>query len=182
VGVAIVTVVSLSGVAPAFAQTSAADLQAQITQLLALIQTLQAQLAAQAGGAVAPSYSFTRSLTVGSVGADVKALQQWLNANGYTVAASGAGSVGKETTYFGALTKAAVAKYQAAKGITPAVGYFGPKTRAAVAAAAPVTPVTPSGVTPPVVVVPAARTSRSRSRLTLRQHGPSVPARRSTRR
>ena len=155
VGVAIVTVVSLSGVAPAFAQTSAADLQAQITQLLALIQTLQAQLAAQAGGAVAPSYSFTRSLTVGSVGADVKALQQWLNANGYTVAASGAGSVGKETTYFGALTKAAVAKYQAAKGITPAVGYFGPKTRAAVAAAAPVTPVTPSGVTPPVVIVPA---------------------------
>ncbi|MFH1162084.1 MAG: peptidoglycan-binding domain-containing protein [Candidatus Jorgensenbacteria bacterium] len=154
VSIAIATVVSLSGAAPAFAQTSAADLQAQITQLLALIQTLQAQLTAQGASPVASSYTFTRSLTVGSVGADVKALQQWLNASGYTVSVSGAGSVGSETTTFGPKTKAALAKYQAAKGISPAVGYFGPITRAAVAAAAPVTPVTP-GTTPPIVVVPA---------------------------
>ena len=37
-----------------------------------------------------------------------------------------------ETLFFGALTRAAVAKYQQAKDITPPVGYFGPKTRAAV--------------------------------------------------
>jgi peptidoglycan hydrolase-like protein with peptidoglycan-binding domain len=62
----------------------------------------------------------------------VKALQQYLNAHGYTIAASGTGSIGNETTTFGPLTKAALVKYQKAKGITPAVGYFGPLTRAAV--------------------------------------------------
>jgi len=65
-------------------------------------------------------------------GADVKALQQWLNANGYRVAESGYGSPGNETTKFGGATKAALIKFQKANGITPAVGYFGPKTRAAV--------------------------------------------------
>lgn len=117
---------------PASAQT-AAELQAQIASLLATIQALQAQLNASSGGSTVgtgSSYSFTRDLTLGSTGDDVKVLQQWLNANGYTVAASGAGSAGNESTYFGNATKAAVAKYQAAKGLTPAVGYFGPKTRA----------------------------------------------------
>lgn len=131
------TAVYLFGAAaiPAGAQ-STADLAAQIAALLAQIQTLQAQLAAQSGGgAVASSYSFTRNLTVGSTGADVKALQQWLNANGYTVSASGAGSVGNETQYFGPATRAALAKYQAAVGISPAAGYFGPITRARVSAA-----------------------------------------------
>ena len=75
---------------------------------------------------------FKASLTVGSLGSEVKALQEFLNSHGYTVAVSGAGSPGNETTMFGNLTKAAVIKYQKAKGITPAVGYFGAKTRAAV--------------------------------------------------
>lgn len=73
---------------------------------------------------------FTRDLTVGSTGLDVQALQKYLNANGFPVAKSGAGSPGQETTYFGTLTQKAVAAFQAAKGITPSVGYFGPKTRA----------------------------------------------------
>jgi hypothetical protein len=47
---------------------------------------------------------------------------------------NGHGSVGMETSFFGGLTRAALVKYQKAKGITPAVGYFGPKTRAALAA------------------------------------------------
>ena len=75
---------------------------------------------------------FKANLTVGSLGSEVKALQQFLNSHGYTIANSGAGSPGKETTKFGGLTKAALIKYQKAKGITPAVGYFGSKTRAAV--------------------------------------------------
>ena len=75
---------------------------------------------------------FKSNLTVGSLGSEVKALQEYLNAKGYTVAASGAGSPGNETTRFGGLTKAALIKFQKAKGITPAAGYFGPKTRAAV--------------------------------------------------
>lgn len=75
---------------------------------------------------------FKANLTVGSLGSEVKALQMFLNSHGYTIANSGAGSPGKETTKFGGLTKAALIKYQKAKGITPAVGYFGAKTRAAV--------------------------------------------------
>jgi hypothetical protein len=73
------------------------------------------------------SASFTRDLTIGSTGADVTALQNWLIAKGFSVPAGATG-------YFGAQTKAALAAYQAANGITPASGYFGPITRAKVAA------------------------------------------------
>ncbi len=75
---------------------------------------------------------FKSDLTTGSLGSEVKALQEFLNAKGYTIAANGPGSPGNETERFGSLTKAALIKYQKAKGITPSVGYFGPKTRAAV--------------------------------------------------
>lgn len=75
---------------------------------------------------------FKSNLTVGSLGSEVKALQMFLNSHGYPVASSGPGSAGKETTKFGAATKAALIKFQKAKGITPAVGYFGEKTRKAV--------------------------------------------------
>lgn len=75
---------------------------------------------------------FKADLTTNSLGSEVKALQQFLNAHGYAVAAKGAGSPGNETTKFGPATKAALIKYQKAKGITPAAGYFGAKTRAAV--------------------------------------------------
>src|SRR3989344_738145 len=53
------------------------ELQAQINALLAQITQLQAQLSAQ-GGTPAPSAgacSFTKSLTIGSTGDDVKCLQ-----------------------------------------------------------------------------------------------------------
>ena len=84
------------------------------------------------GAGVSSIGSFMRDLELGVTGADVKTLQVFLNTHGYTIASSGAGSLGNETTMFGSLTRAAVIKYQKAKGITPAVGYFGPKTRAAV--------------------------------------------------
>ena len=83
----------------------------------------------------AACYGWTRALQQGSVGADVQALQVFLNSSASTqVAASGAGSPGMETTSFGPATKAAVIKFQTANGISPAAGYFGPITRAAVAA------------------------------------------------
>lgn len=77
---------------------------------------------------------FTRNLDSGATGNDVKALQMFLNTHGYTIASSGPGSSGNETSTFGSLTKLALVKYQKAKGITPSVGYFGPKTRASVSA------------------------------------------------
>jgi hypothetical protein len=81
---------------------------------------------------VASLYIFARDLELLSTGDDVKELQKFLNAHGYTVALSGPGSVGSETTKFGDATKAALIRYQAVQGITPASGYFGPKTRALV--------------------------------------------------
>ena len=152
-GLAIATVATLSG--PVFAQTTVVDLQAQIAALLAQIQQLQAQLTAQQGGTVTGStYNFTRSLTLGSTGDDVKALQQYLNAQGYAVASSGAGSPGNESSYFGSLTQAALARFQAANGVSPAVGYFGPITRSKIASLGGATTGTTPGTTP-VVTVPA---------------------------
>jgi len=109
----------------ASAQTTA-SLQAQIASLLAEIQTLQGQL--NASGTTTSStgsttYDFTSNLTVGSTGSAVTALQTFLIGQGDLVLAT-------PTQYFGAKTQAALAKFQAANGITPSVGYFGPKTRA----------------------------------------------------
>ncbi|MFA6340671.1 MAG: peptidoglycan-binding domain-containing protein, partial [Candidatus Paceibacterota bacterium] len=70
-------------------------------------------------------YNFATDLTVGSKGADVTALQQVLVSGGYLTMPAGVAY-----GYFGSITKAAVIKYQLAKGIAPAAGYFGPKTRA----------------------------------------------------
>ena len=96
----------------------------------ATINNVQAALTGQpttTGGSSTPStssYTFTKVLTLGSKGADVTALQNFLNAKGYlTVSATG---------YFGSLTKAALAKFQAANSISPAAGYFGPVTMKAV--------------------------------------------------
>ena len=99
-----------------------------------VIANVQASLGGTRGSSAtsAAVQAFKSNLTVGSLGSEVKALQQFLNAHGYVVATSGAGSPGNETTKFGAATRAALVKYQQAKGITPASGYFGVKTRAAV--------------------------------------------------
>jgi peptidoglycan hydrolase-like protein with peptidoglycan-binding domain len=128
-------------VAPAAKAATAEELQAQIA-------TLMAQIAALSGGttATAPAagaYTFTRSLTIGSTGADVTALQNYLISKGFTIAAGATG-------YFGAQTASAVAAWQTANGITPAAGFFGPVSQAkymALMAAAPVTPTTPTGTT-----------------------------------
>lgn len=66
-------------------------------------------------------------LTIGSTGASVVDLQNMLVAEGYLVMPAGV-SMG----YFGSLTQSALASYQAAMGISPAVGYFGPVTRGSI--------------------------------------------------
>lgn len=117
---------SFASFAPAQAQ-STSDLQAQINSLLATIASLQAQLGGSAS--MSASMTFTRDLTIGATGSDVTALQTWLISKGYSIPAGATG-------YFGAQTQAALAAYQAANGITPAAGYFGPITRAKVNASA----------------------------------------------
>ncbi len=127
------TIIVLSGVALVPFGASADHSTAHtIEQLLAQITSLQAQLQALQAGTTAPSTAcnFTRSLTVGVVGDDVKCLQMYLNGAGYSVSASGAGSAGNETIYFGSRTQSAVASWQAANGVSPAVGYFGSISRA----------------------------------------------------
>lgn len=89
----------------------------------------------QAPSAISSSTSvfiFTRDLTIGLTGEDVKELQKFLNKNGFVLAGSGPGSNGNETDMFGGLTRAALIKYQISKGIVPAIGYFGPITRGVV--------------------------------------------------
>ena len=66
---------------------------------------------------------------MGSNGVSIKALQQFLIDQAKGPKAEALESNGT-TKYFGKLTKAALAEWQNAVGITPASGNFGPKTRA----------------------------------------------------
>lgn len=78
--------------------------------------------------AATESCTFSRNLEVKTVGEDVRCLQKYLNGAGYTIATSGIGSPGKETSIFGELTKQAVKKWQAANGVS-STGNFGPLSR-----------------------------------------------------
>jgi chitodextrinase len=93
----------------------------------------------------AASYAFSRNLTIGTKGDDVRQLQRFLNGAGFRVAASGAGSPGLESTTFGPATRSALARYQSSKGIVPAAGYFGPATRASIGGGASAAAVSTSG-------------------------------------
>jgi len=124
-----------------------AELQAQINALMAQLASLQGGSAT--GGAV----QFNTNLTVGSTGADVTALQQFLVSKGFLQM-----PVNVSYGYFGPITRAAVAAWQAANGIAPAVGYFGPISRAAIASMTPSTGGTIGGTT---VVCPVGYTCTS---------------------
>jgi peptidoglycan hydrolase-like protein with peptidoglycan-binding domain len=81
---------------------------------------------------VSPEYFFSGNIGLESVGAEVTALQKFLNGHGYPVAESGPGSAGSETSYFGPGTEAALAKFQSANGIVPADGYLNGRTMTAI--------------------------------------------------
>lgn len=83
------------------------------------------------------SYIFTRNLTMGDRGEDVKRLQEYLNHRGFIIAESGPGSPGQESDLFGKGTKDALIKFQEAYadillkpyGLATGTGYFGEATR-----------------------------------------------------
>jgi hypothetical protein len=111
---------------------------ASSTDAEAFIRSLQQQLKdlqARAGGT---RTLFARDLRLGMTGDDVKALQVYLNAKGFAVAATGLGSTGNETTFFGRGTKQALIRFQnahraeilAPAGLTEGTGFFGSATRA----------------------------------------------------
>ncbi len=117
-------VAGLGLVAMSFASFAVPAKAATADELQAQINALLAQIAAMNGGSSA-SATFTMDLTLGSSGAEVTALQNWLIKGGYAIPAGATG-------YFGAQTQSALAAWQKANGVTPAAGYFGPVTRAKV--------------------------------------------------
>jgi len=136
--------VMMLGLAPLAVSTAhgqtTAELQAQISSLLATIQALQAQLSGLSGGSGSSScYVFTGSYSNGDSGPEVVEIQKFLNSSSDTqVASSGAGSPGNETAYYGSLTTAAVNKFQAKYsaqildplGLPGPTGYWGASSRA----------------------------------------------------
>ena len=123
------------------AQT-ADELQAKINLLLSQIKVLQDRIAGaptptpivttSAATGIGSCPSLSRLLMLGSRGADVTALQEFLRTKGYMSDAS--------TGYFGVITEAAVKKLQAANsivssGTAASTGYgaVGPKTRSVIA-------------------------------------------------
>lgn len=123
--------------APAFAQTTGEDLQSRIQSLLAQITQLSQQLqqlrAQNQGDASFTSsvisggicHFLDRTLSFGSQGDDVSSLQDFLHAQGFLNA--------NPTGFFGALTQAALQKWQNSEGID-GIGVVGPLTRARIAA------------------------------------------------
>jgi hypothetical protein len=117
--------------APAATTPATSSIAAQLAQLQAKLQMLLAQLAALQNAST--HAVFARNLGLWDTGTDVTELQQFLIAQNVGHAAQALAQHGA-TTVFGMLTYRALMEFQASVGITPAAGYFGPKTRAYIAA------------------------------------------------
>ena len=132
------------GVALVLAFLSMPDLShaTTIAEIQAMINALVTQIGALSGTSQGVSaYVFTKDLTIGSSGADVTTLQNFLISKGFL-------SSEFATGYFGPLTRASVSAYQTSKGISPADGYFGPVTRANVNADIGSSPVVATSTAP----------------------------------
>lgn len=96
------------------------------------------QVVVSSAPSVAPitNGTLTTNLIFGMEHPQVLVLQKILNQSGFTIAQSGPGSVGNETTKFGALTRSAVRAFQCKQNIvcsgdeySTAYGLVGPRTR-----------------------------------------------------
>jgi hypothetical protein len=117
---------------PTLVQTQSAPntaLQTQLNSLVSELQSLQAQAAQQGSSA----QSIGINLAKGSTGTAVATLQQFLISQNKGPAAQALAGVGA-TAYFGSLTRAALAEFQASVGVSPALGNFGAITRAYIGA------------------------------------------------
>ena len=113
-----------------------AALQSQVDGLMATLRSLQAQVQARQQGSPASASAFGQqvreiamNLGRGVRDNNVAILQQFLikeNKGPAAQALAGAGA----TAYFGEMTRAALAEFQAKVGISPALGNFGAITRA----------------------------------------------------
>lgn len=103
-----------------------------------VVTVLASASVASAQTSICPGTTWTSNLKMGNSSSNVMKLQQFLNMDPDTmIAASGVGSKGSETMYFGAKTKAAVNKFQAKyaadiltpTGLTTPTGLFGAGSR-----------------------------------------------------
>ncbi len=113
-----------------------------VSQIIARINELKSQLSILGKTTLNQKPSirpiFTRTLSLGMEGQDVMELQKLLNRLGFSVAISGPGSAGAETTFFGRLTTMALTRLQEAYaqeiltpvGLSVGTGIFGPATKA----------------------------------------------------
>ncbi len=134
--------------APLASAMTEEEMRELIADLQEQVNILQGKIAALTGEPVETvpvfdhipaGFTFETNLSLGSSGDDVKYLQIVLNADTATrLAASGVGSPGQETSYFGPLTQSAVIKFQekyadevlAPHDITAGTGFVGTTTRA----------------------------------------------------
>ncbi|PSO45498.1 MAG: hypothetical protein BRC25_02030 [Parcubacteria group bacterium SW_6_46_9] len=93
----------------------------RIQTLIDRVQTLQSQVFEQGANSndgsaldvqTATCPDLDKDLSIGDTGESVRKLQKFLNNHGFTVAGSGPGSSGQETTYFGPATQQAVRQFQ----------------------------------------------------------------------
>lgn len=155
------------GLAPVFLATGVPAL---------LLFLLLFPVIASADSPSACPFVWNTTLKVGSTGSDVLKLQQLLNTDPTTtIASSGSGSVGMETTHFGQLTKQAVIKFQekyasdilTPNGLSKGTGAVGVSTRAKLNALC-------VGVTPQVSQTAPSVSSNTLTLTTIEQPAPSL--------
>jgi uncharacterized repeat protein (TIGR02543 family) len=110
---------TLAGIAEGSIMVDSGGLEQLLNLLIAELQAVLRQALS----------AITQNLTVGTTGANVSTLQEFLISQAKGSAASALGAAGA-TGYFGQLTKAALTEYQKSVGVTSEPGYFGPITRA----------------------------------------------------